>query len=151
MPGHYIRTPGGCVEHKSIIGAMAILAIVDYPCYYCNGFPARPGRKKTRHMWFCKKTRGPGGGQESQPADLPGHQPDRVETYSGYRLHERPRYFTFQGERLEVTRVLARWQEPEKLAFIVVAQNSRRYLLKYHQLHDVWEMQIWPGSEPVPA
>lgn len=137
--------------HKGIIGATAILAIVDHPCYYCNGFPARPGRKKMRHRCFCRETAGPGGGHESQPADLSGHQPDRVETYSGYRLHERPRYFTFQGERLEVTRVLARWQEPEKLAFIVAPPDARRYLLKYHQPHDVWEIQIWPGSTPTLA
>jgi hypothetical protein len=150
MPGHYSRTPGGCAEHKSIIGLMAILAIVDHPCYYCNGFPAHPGRKKALYMGL-KKAGGPGGGQEPQPADLPGHQPDRVETYSGYRLHERPRYFIFEGERLEVTRVLARWQEPEELAFIVVASNARRYFLKYHQLRDVWEIQIWPGCKPGPA
>ena len=101
-------------------------------------------------MCCCKETEGPGGGPEPQPADLSGHRPDRVETYSGYRLHECPRHFTFQGERLEVTRVLARWQEPEHLAFIGVAPNSRRYLLKYHQPRDVWEIRIWPGSEPVP-
>ncbi len=99
-------------------------------------------------MCCCKEKEGAGGGPELQPADLSGHRPDRVETYSGYRLHEHPRHFTFQGERLEVTGVLARWQEPEHLAFIVVAHNSHRYLLKYHQSHDLWEIQIWPGAEP---
>ena len=131
-------------------GAKAILAIVDYLWYYCNGFQARLVRKKAPHMCCCKKTEGPESGPEPQPADLSGHRPDRVETYSGYRLHEHPRHFTFQGERLEVTGVLARWQEPEHLAFIVVAPNSRRYLLKYHQPRDAWEIQIWTGSEPAP-
>ncbi|MCX5891510.1 MAG: hypothetical protein NTW80_00775 [Deltaproteobacteria bacterium] len=97
-----------------------------------------------------KKTEGIGGGPEPQPADASGPRPDRVETYSGYRLHERPRHFTFQGERLEVARVLAQWQEPEHLAFSVAAHNSRRYLLKYHQMHDAWEIRIWPGSDPDP-
>ncbi len=101
-------------------------------------------------MCCGKKTGRSGGGPEPRPADLSGHRPDRVETYSGYRLHECPRHFTFQGERLEVTRVLAQWQEPENLTFIVVTPNSRRYLLKYHQLHDAWEIRIWSGSNPDP-
>jgi len=99
-------------------------------------------------MGFCKKTRGPGGGVEPGTVELSGPQPDGVETYSGSRLHERPRHFTFKGERLEVTRILASWQEPTILAFIVLAHNSRHYLLKYHQLDDVWMIQILPGSEP---
>jgi hypothetical protein len=114
------------------------------------GFRPALGRKKAPHMGCGKKTEGPEGGPDPQRPDSSGHQPDRVETYSGYRLHECPRHFTFQGERLEVTRVLARWQEPEHLVFIVAAHNSRRYFLKYHQLRDVWEIQIWTGSEPAP-
>jgi hypothetical protein len=74
-----------------------------------------------------------------------------VETYSGYRLHEEPRHFIFQGQRLEVTRVSARWQEPENFSFIVTASDSRRYLLKYYPNRDVWEVLIWRGSEPAPG
>jgi hypothetical protein len=66
----------------------------------------------------------------------------RVETYSGYRLHERPRRFTFQGQWLEVRRVLARWQEPEHLAFVVFARDSHSYVLKYHLHRDAWEVSI---------
>jgi hypothetical protein len=105
------------------------------------------GNKKGRHMGFCKKTEGPGGGPEPGTVDFSAHQLDGVETYSGSRLHERPRHFTFRGERLEVTRVLASWREPAILAFIVLAHDFRRFLLKYHQLDDVWVIQIWPGCE----
>ena len=98
-------------------------------------------------MGFCKKTEGPGGDPEPGAVDFSTHQPEGVETYSGSRLHERPRHFTFKGERLEVTRVLASWREPAILAFIVLAHDSRRFLLKYHQLDDVWVIQIWPGCE----
>jgi hypothetical protein len=83
-------------------------------------------------------------------ADRPERPPERVETYSGYRLHERPRRFTWQGEWLEVTRIVARWQEPAELAFLVLANNSRRFLLKYQQDQDSWEIQVQPGSEPQP-
>ncbi len=101
-------------------------------------------------MGHSKKNQRPVEGPEPRPTESAGNFPDRVETYSGSRLHECPRRLIFQGERLEVTRILARWQEPEHLVFIVAAQSSRRYLLKYHQPRDVWEIQIWPESEPTP-
>lgn len=83
-----------------------------------------------------------GGGQRPPVQELPGSPPGQVETYSGYRVHERPRRFTWQGEWLEVRRVISRWQEPENLCFIVTANDSRRYLLQYHFHRDAWEVLI---------
>ena len=82
-------------------------------------------------------------GQGRPPEKLSGWQPCQVETYSGYRVHERPRRFTFQGEWLEVRRVLSRWREPENLCFTVTAHDSRDYLLKYHLQGNAWEARIW--------
>jgi hypothetical protein len=75
----------------------------------------------------------------------------QVETYSGYRVHERPRRFTWQGEWLEVQRVVSRWQEPGNLCFIVAANDSRRYLLKYHYDRDLWEVLICRDSDSRPG
>ncbi len=88
-----------------------------------------------------------GGGQGSQDAERPGPQSCRAETYSGYRLHERPRRFTWQGEWLEVRRVLRRWREPEDLCFTVAVKDSRRFLLKYHLPRDAWEALILTGFD----
>jgi hypothetical protein len=74
--------------------------------------------------------------------------PCRVETYSGARLHDHPRRFTFQGEWLEVGRILDRWREPEFLGFLVVASDSRTYFLKYLLQQDAWQVSIWCGSGP---
>ncbi len=97
-------------------------------------------------MSFRKEKGVAGGGQELSKQDRPGPQPCRVETYSGYRLHESPRRFTWQGNWLEVRRVLNRWQEPEPLCFIVTAVDSRHYLLRYFRDRDAWEAQVWRAS-----
>jgi hypothetical protein len=88
------------------------------------------------------KVTGASGGHRVLPSalELSGLQPCQVETYSGYRLHERPRRFSWQGEWLEVRRVLRRWQEPETLSFIVRAADSQSYLLRYHRQRDIWEV-----------
>ena len=72
------------------------------------------------------KEKGISGGAQGPPAqDLSGAQPCQVETYSGYRVHERPRRFTWQGKWLEVRRIPRRWQEPEYLSFTVTATLGR--------------------------
>lgn len=64
----------------------------------------------------------------------------RVETYSGARLHERPRRFFWQGRQLEVCEVLASWQEPDHLIFKVKADDGDAYLIRYHRRDDAWEV-----------
>jgi hypothetical protein len=84
----------------------------------------------------------------NHPKQSAGLRPCRVETYSGARLHEHPRRFTYQGEWLEVVQILHRWREPEHLGFLVVASDSRRYCLNYQLHRDSWEVMIWRGSAP---
>jgi hypothetical protein len=73
----------------------------------------------------------------------------RVETYSGYRLHERPRRFTWKGAWLEVHQVIGQWMAPDYLCFKVrVADHA--YLLKYHKAQDAWEVELVRGGA-VPA
>jgi hypothetical protein len=62
----------------------------------------------------------------------------RVETYSGFRLHERPRRFTWGETWLTVEQVLDRWVAPGGLGFKVKV-GDRTYLLEYDQSGDVWE------------
>lgn len=101
-------------------------------------------------MCFCNGAEESGPGHE-QPSGDPGSRSCRVETYSGHRVHETPRRFTFQGQWLEVRRVLSRWREPENLCFIVTTPDSHCYLLKYHFDRDAWEVLIWRGSDPMPG
>ncbi len=71
----------------------------------------------------------------------------QVETYSGYRLHERPRRFTWGEKWLQVRRVLARWSGPDHLSFKVAAEDGRVFLLTYHQLADAWEVKLRAPQE----
>jgi hypothetical protein len=78
---------------------------------------------------------------------MPGSEEGRcqVETYSGARLHERPRRFTRGGEWLTVRRVVEQWREPQLLCFRVVAEDQRLYLLSYQVLQDAWEVELAEG------
>jgi hypothetical protein len=67
--------------------------------------------------------------------------PCRVETYSGFRIHERPRRFTWEESWLEVDRIIEQWVAPGYLCFKVKA-GDRAYLLKYDQVRDVWEAAL---------
>jgi hypothetical protein len=67
----------------------------------------------------------------------------QVETYSGSRLHERPRRFTWEGQWLEVGQVLATWYEPQSLNFQVAAGDGRIFLLQYDPEAEAWTVQ--PG------
>jgi hypothetical protein len=70
----------------------------------------------------------------------------QVETYSGARLHERPRRFTRGGAWLTVRRVVEQWREPQLLRFKVVADDQQVYLLSYHVLQDAWEVEPAEGG-----
>lgn len=47
-----------------------------------------------------------------------------VEAYAGYRYDERPRAFTWQGQRYIVLAVQRRWRSPRGLGFIVIAERQ---------------------------
>jgi len=66
----------------------------------------------------------------------------QVETYSGFRLHERPRRFTWGEVWLEVQRVLDRWSGPDHLYFRVAVADGRVFLLSYNQQTDAWEVKL---------
>jgi len=72
----------------------------------------------------------------------------RVETYSGFRIHERPRRFTWGESWLEVDRITEQWMAPGYRCFKVRVAD-RTYLLKYDLTQDVWEAElIRPGIIP---
>jgi len=69
-------------------------------------------------------------------------RPCQVETYSGARLHERPRRFTWGDQWLTVRQVLDCGAAPDSLYFRVAAADGRVYLLKYRHAADAWEVQL---------
>ncbi len=73
-----------------------------------------------------------------------------VQTYSGGRLHERPRRFSWQGVWLEVAAVLKEWRTPTSLGFLVADAGGRRFCLRYSWPEDAWQVEprAAPGEGP---
>lgn len=67
----------------------------------------------------------------------------QVETYSGFRLHEHPRRFTWEGKWLEVAEVLARWRSPAHLGFKVKDLEGKVFLLLLDLSKERWEVQVY--------
>jgi len=65
----------------------------------------------------------------------------RVESYSGSRLHERPRRFTWQETWLEIDRIVEQWLTPSSYCFKVKVED-RVYQLEYHKARDAWEVEL---------
>jgi hypothetical protein len=62
-----------------------------------------------------------------------------VETYSGFRLHEYPRRFTWEGDWLEVKVVRQQWRGPETLEFEVLAEDGCVYRLTCRLAGGEWQ------------
>jgi hypothetical protein len=63
-----------------------------------------------------------------------------VECYSGATYAERPRALFWQGERLEVTVILASWYTELGKGFRVSVRDGREFELVYNQLVDQWSI-----------
>ncbi len=77
------------------------------------------------------------------------YDPISVESYSGYKVNERPVAFTYQEKRWEVEEVLDRWHEggldaerPEVDYFKARTNEGTVFLLRYLPDLDVWEIQV---------
>ncbi len=66
-----------------------------------------------------------------------------VECYAGYRYPERPRAFSWRGERVEVEKVERQWRTPSGPAFRVRTADGRRFTLAYDEAADEWSVQPW--------
>jgi hypothetical protein len=65
----------------------------------------------------------------------------RVESYSGFRLHERPRRFSWGEAWVEIDRIIEQWVTPGSLCFKVAA-GDRIYRLEYQQVQDAWDVEL---------
>ena len=78
-----------------------------------------------------------------------------VEAYAGYKGEETPRAFTLEGDRLLVSKIVARWYTETHSYFRVCASDQHRYVLRYDLDHLIWELVMCETAdgetqEPVP-
>jgi hypothetical protein len=66
----------------------------------------------------------------------------RVECLSSSTYAERPLAFYWQGQRLEVERILARWRTPAANCFRVLTRGGQgAFELLYDECTDTWHIQ----------
>lgn len=70
----------------------------------------------------------------------------RVECHAGYRGEAEPRAFFLERRRVEVMAVLDRWLDPRHRYFKVQAYDGTRYLLRYDEDAELWEMKWFTVS-----
>ena len=64
-----------------------------------------------------------------------------VECQSGFTYADRPVALTWEGQRLEITRILAEWRTPENNHFRVCIADGREFELAYSQSLDEWQIK----------
>lgn len=76
-------------------------------------------------------------GMASEPDTL-------VECHSGHTYADRPTVLHWQGQRLAVTDIEARWRIPGGRKFRVRTEDDRRFELFYGELYDEWRIHPLP-------
>ena len=66
---------------------------------------------------------------------------DTVECRSDSEYAERPIALTWEGQRLEVAEVLARWRTPDERGFRVQTSDGQTFQLTYREAGDEWQIQ----------
>lgn len=64
---------------------------------------------------------------------------ETVECYSGQTYAERPKAFRWEGERLEVEKILTNWRTPEACHWLVLTCKGR-FELCYKEAQDTWSI-----------
>lgn len=66
---------------------------------------------------------------------------DIVECRSDTEYAERPLALTWQGQRLEVAEILARWRGPNEKGFRVKTTDGQAFELTHREVPDEWQVQ----------
>jgi hypothetical protein len=64
----------------------------------------------------------------------------KVDSYSGHRADERPLRLWLGDTCHEVERVEDRWYSPGFTFFRIFVRGGQRYLLRYDEGQDIWEL-----------
>lgn len=65
-----------------------------------------------------------------------------VACYSGSEYAERPLRFTWEDQCLEIEQVDAQWRVPGEKCFRVKTKDGRRFMLKYSEELDEWQVDL---------
>lgn len=63
-----------------------------------------------------------------------------VECHSGYDYAGRPIAFDWEGERMQVARIVQAWREPGKKCFLVSTEDEQLFNLQYEERENLWNI-----------
>jgi hypothetical protein len=66
---------------------------------------------------------------------------DLVECHSGHEYPDRPTALHWQGERIEIEDIVARWRIPGGRYFRVRTNDDQLFELFYGELYDEWRVE----------
>ncbi len=66
-----------------------------------------------------------------------------VECLSGHTYAERPIALWWEGERLNIVEIVARWRIPGGRRFRVQAENDQIFELCYSEQQDEWQVSLF--------
>jgi hypothetical protein len=64
----------------------------------------------------------------------------KVESYSGFKVHERPVTFFLGRKKMRVTAIVDQWYGPAHTYFKILAEDANIYILRYSEVNDQWEL-----------
>jgi hypothetical protein len=72
-----------------------------------------------------------------------------VQSYSGYKVNERPARFVLDGHEYDVMEILDQWFSPESTYFKIRADDVNHYILQYHNQDEHWTLESYrrPAAE----
>jgi hypothetical protein len=63
-----------------------------------------------------------------------------VECHSDFAYAERPIAVTWDGQRLEIVKILAEWRTPDDKWFRVLTKNGQEFVLTYREATNDWHI-----------
>jgi hypothetical protein len=71
----------------------------------------------------------------------------RIESYSGYRGEETPRYILTENRKIRVKKILDRWLAPDHRYFKIVGDDDALYIIRHDQKSWNWELTFYRITE----
>ena len=68
------------------------------------------------------------------------NESELVECHSSYTYAERPIALYWEGKRVEIEEIIARWRIPGGIRFRVSVADGRLFELFYGELYDEWRI-----------
>lgn len=72
---------------------------------------------------------------------------DRVWVYSGHKYAEHPRALNWEGERLEIVKILDGWRSPGRQGFRVRVHDEREFELVYDEIAEEWNIKLMSDAK----